>query len=204
MPFIPAARTVQAELRFTWDSQNVENTLYFQYADEPTTGQMFTLAGALLEWWQDNIKPLVAAAVELREIHCTLLSSATAPAVTFPIGAGEVGGQTSPSLPNNVSLAVSFRTAGRGRSSRGRNYVLGLTEGQVTANQLDVATAANYSNAYGALIGLATENDCVWSVVSRFTNNNPRSQALVQPIVSVLVVDRTVDSQRRRLPGRGS
>jgi len=42
-----------------------------------------------------------------------------------------------------------------------------------------------------------------WVVVSRFHDNAPRTAGVVSFINAATVVDATVDSQRRRLPGRG-
>jgi hypothetical protein len=88
--------------------------------------------------------------------------------------------------------------------------VVGLTEDQVTANTVHTVTVNDYIAAYGLILTGALADDGVWSVVSRFSGVDPdtkkpipRTTAVVTPIRSVVVVDATVDNQRRRLPGRG-
>jgi hypothetical protein len=102
-------------------------------------------------------------------------------------------------------MAVSFRSALSGRSFRGRNYIPCLTNSQVTGNLIDVSWQGDIINAYAELLfgGGALPAGWVWVVVSRFTNNLPRVTGIFSEVFSVLVTDTIVDSQRRRLPGRG-
>src|SRR5215216_2707941 len=184
MPFVPVTNTVLAELRMTADNQFVENTLYFEYLSLPTLAEMTTLGQALIDWWDANIAPLTWVGVELREVVVTSLNSGTGLQATVVPAVTQLGELNVSALPMNVSLTISFRTGLRGRSFRGRNYVVGLVEGQTTgANQIDSATSAAFVDANGDPI--------------------PRAAGVTTPITSVLVVDNIVDSQRRRLPGRG-
>jgi len=210
MPFVPVPNCVEAEIRMTWDLQEVENTLYFDFGDTPTVGGMVTLMNDLFDWWTTNMAPLIFGGVQLREIVVTDISSATGPQVSFTPPIAEFGSASGASLPNNVSFTVSFRTASRGRSFRGRNYVVGLTEGAVVGNTVDTAVVNAYIAAYAELKNSPILDDGVWSVVSRFSGVNPttgkpipRTTGIATPITSVIVVDSTIDSQRRRLPGRG-
>jgi len=107
-------------------------------------------------------------------------------------------------LPFNCAHCVSFRTANRGRSGRGRNYVMGLSDSEAAASAIQTTRLNLDVNAYAALVGAGTfVAGLQFCVVSRYSGGAPRSVALIQPITSVLSVDATIDSQRRRLPGRG-
>jgi hypothetical protein len=107
-------------------------------------------------------------------------------------------------VPNNVALCLSFRSSGRGRSSRGRNYISGFPEGYVSGNDIDTTLADALVVAYEELKDAATfTDDWTWIVYSRFQNGNARPEALIAPVDAVVLTDYTVDSQRRRLPGRG-
>lgn len=203
MAFIPVTNVAMVEIRMNWDGQHVENTLYFLGGGAWNTTQLGTLAFDIRTWWDASIAPEISNTVELSEVYVTDLTSATSPTAQAAGGPSFAGGLTNPSLPNSVSLAVSFRTAGRGRSSRGRNYVVGLTESQVVGNEV-VGTAVDaLIDAYEVLLGLALPNTAEWVVVSRFTNNAPRASGVTAPVTDVVVVDPVVDSMRRRLPGRG-
>ena len=211
MPFVPVPNTAEVELRMTLDSQRIENTLYFFNAAGPDPTSMNLLAAELETWWINEAAPLLPADVALREIVVTDLTAANSFQITRGITPPEPGTLGQPALPNNVTLAVSFRTAIRGRGYRGRNYVPALTEGQVVNNTVAGATVTDWATAYASILtdpGIAGAG-WVWVVASRYlgVDSNgkpiPRVVGNAEPITSVVVTDATVDSQRRRLPGRG-
>lgn len=210
MPFVPVANTVEVEIRMELDNQQVENTLYFSSGSPPEPGSMTTLGNDVLDWWVDNIKPLCTNALTLREIVVTDLTTNIGPQVTVPAVPFTTGSLIGDYLPANVSLAISFRTNNRGRSFRGRNYVVGLNESQVTGNEVQPVPVGAYQDAYGLLLNAPFQPTWQWSVVSRYSGVNPttgapipRTEGVSTPITAVTVVDPVVDSQRRRLPGRG-
>lgn len=204
MQFVPGSMVVEMELRQRLDGQRIENTLYFLGDEAPNVTTMRALAVAMGNWWQEAIAPLVSVDLTLNEIYTTDLTTQTGPtdtlAYTTPIP-GEIAFE---SLPNNVSLAVSFRTAARGRSARGRNYMAGLTDDQVLHNTVEADVATSFANAYNNIPTRLEGLGYTWVVFSRFSGGLPRVAGLVRPVTTAIVVDRTVDSQRRRLPGRGS
>lgn len=204
MAFIPVPNVCQAEIRLLWDGQRCENTLYFDYGAPTTPGDRQALAAGLFDWWNDNIKPLTATTAALSEVYVTDLTSQSSGTWSEAAAPPIPGTHTGESLPNNVTICISFRTAFRGRSSRGRNYFIGLTEDVVAQNTIAPLTAGAITSAYNQLFNLAGDLGCSWVVVSRYQNNNPRPVGLAQTVTSVLIVDGTVDSQRRRLPGRGT
>lgn len=204
MPFVPAANTLEARLRFVLDGQIAENVIYFQGSAGVTPALATTLGGALVTWWNTRFKADSGNLMALLEVYMTDLSFATSFTVSYVTGLPSTGTSASPTLPNNVAMCVTFRTGNRGRSGRGRNYVMGLTETDVTGNTISAGRASNAAAAYTALIGAGTfVAGLQWVVVSRFTGGAPRGAALVQPITTALLVNNVVDSQRRRLPGRG-
>lgn len=211
MPFVSVQNTVMVELRYLSDLQHIENTLYFERADAPTPTNIGTLLDAVESWWLDNIQPLIPNVLVLTEIVGTDLTTATGPQVAHVPAGGGIGGVADPPLPNNVSIAISFRTGLRGRAFRGRNYHPSLWETGVTKNTLQEEIVTAIQDAYIALVGHA---DVVaagyeWVVVSRFSGVDgdgdpiPRAAGVTTPVLTALIVDPTVDSQRRRLPGRG-
>lgn len=193
-----------AELRYTYGSAKMENVLYFQGSAGVTPALATTLGNSLISWWNTNFKPGASNQFSLVEVHITDLSTQTSFTVTVTTGLPSVGSSTVEGLPFNVAFCISFRTANRGRSGRGRNYVAGLTEADTQFSTIISTRRAAWVTAYGLLMGAGTfVAGLQWCVVSRFTQGLPRQNALVQPITAVLAVDDTTDSQRRRLPGRG-
>lgn len=194
------------------DGQRIENTLYFFNPGGSTLASLISLGSDLEGWWTLNCAPLLPVDVVLNEITLTDLSTATGLQVTRALSTPVAGTLGQPALPNNVSLAVSFRSAIRGRSYRGRNYIPCLTEAQVANSAVTQVVADAWRDAYAAiLVAVSGPGDpYVWVVVSRYSGVDadgkpiPRVTGNAEPVNAVVVVDRTVDSMRRRLPGRGA
>lgn len=204
MPYVPAINTLQAELVQVMDGQILENVLYFEASAGVDFTLMTDLATALQAWWTTEIAPGVSESLSLTQIVVTDLTTSTSPAILVPMSPPIPGEGTSPALPNNVALCLSFRTAFRGRSSRGRNYIAGLQENQVILSEYDAGVTDFFISAYQQLQGAGDFVEGLqWVVCSRISEGEPRTTALNRPIIAVTVVDQVVDSQRRRLPGRG-
>jgi hypothetical protein len=209
MPFVPVALTAEVELRYLAANQRCENTLYFRKETSWTASDLNTLGLNVIAWWLTNMAPLISTDVGLREAYCTSLASATAPAATVPAAPGDAGESAFPMDANNVSLAISFRTDVRGRSARGRNYIIGIPKQNVALSEVDSILVGQYVAAYDLLRTAPPAPADDWVVVSRFSGVDvngdpiPRAAGVVNIITAVLAVDNTVDSQRRRLPHRG-
>ena len=209
MPFVPVPNAALVEVRMLWDGQHVENTLWFEGSSPLDGGSLTALAEAVGNWWITFYRTNISSAVRLVEVFASAMDTNTSPTGTFVPSTPQVGTGGSEALPNNVSLTVSFRTAARGRSNRGRNYVVGLLDDQVNENTVDPLILADWIAAYSELIGVATALDLTWVVASRFSGVDgdgdpiPRVTGVTTPITAVVIVDPIIDSQRRRLPGRG-
>lgn len=207
MPFQRVIDCAMAELIYDQFDQTVENTLYFKDNSGTTLSTvagLSSLLAALDAWWAGEIMPLQPTSVTLREIVVTWLDVETGPQSTLPVA--DPGTDASPALPSNDTICVSFRTADIGRSHRGRNYFIGLKEDEVTGNTLQASTLADITLAYAALPDYITTEfgtDVEWCVASRFHDGVERTAGITTPITSVLIVDDSIDSQRRRLTGRG-
>lgn len=204
MPFVPVPNTVGVEVRMIQDSQRIENTLYFRKAAGWLAVDVPVLFNELLLWWTVDLAPHLNVSVQLNEFQITDLSTQTGFGFTIPAPAPKpTGGRAGAGLPNNCSLAITFRTALRGRSFRGRNFVPGLVDVDVSANTLSGVTVGQIEAAYTNLIARAVTVGAIWVVVSRFHNNSPRVTGITTDITAAGATDAIIDSQRRRLPKRG-
>lgn len=204
MDYIPVPNTAQLELIGTLDGQRIQNVLHYVKATPWNASQLQQLCASGVNKWNVHIKPLVAAAFSLVLTRATDLSSQTGEVVTYSTGlplSGQVG--IAP-VPNNVALVFTKRTALRGRSYRGRIYHAGLTTSQVTNNTVVVGAVNNLLTAWTQFMALSiTDDEPLLCVVSRHNNGQARVTG-VATLVTNLTTDGQLDSQRRRLPGRGN
>lgn len=212
MPFVPVANTAEVEAVYTLDAQIVENTMYFRMASTPTLSDLNALLEEVNTTIRSGLLPLLAGAIQLIRVVGTLIDvidGLTALSTTsLPAG----GGSGDEFEPSNVAACVSLRTASSGRSFRGRNYIAGLPDGATVGNTLSSTFTTGVLDFYDTL--RASVADLGWEmvVVSRFSGftivdgkkvPTPREEGIATPITGVIFTDSTVDSQRRRLPGRG-
>mgnify|MGYP000349371394 CR=1 FL=1 len=198
MAFVPAANVLQVELLQTLHGSKIENTLYFRTSTPPWDDGAVDILNTTLEtWWNANIKPSLSSDLAVTGIYCTDLTTQTSP--TYERVLTTAGALGSDALPANNALSVSFKTLGRGRSSRGRNYVAGISELNMTGNSVQSSVATAIRDGYGALIAAVAASGFEWVVVSRYFNKAPRASALVQPITTVTIANVQIDSQRRRV-----
>lgn len=203
MPFVPVPNGIQANLRLSYDGQEVENVIGFRAPGDPTPADLAAVAEGVEDWWMANIRSIVPATVVFREVYAVDLSTQDGGVFTASGSNGSAGTNAFAAMPNNVTLAVTLRTAQRGRSYRGRIYHIGLTEPQVTDNEVVPTIITLLSTAYAALLNAANFGGCELAVISRQLNNVPRLIGVATPVIDTVIADPVVDSQRRRLPGRG-
>lgn len=204
MPFVPATNVIQAELIYNWDGEICENVLHYQSQAGATQDAIVELGAWLVTWFDTHLQPNISEHLSLTNIKLTDLSSENGVAFDYAIGLPLQGGAQGDSLPNNCALVFSKRTMFRGRSYRGRIYMPGLCEAFVAGNSVISAARGPILDAWQELLAPNTVLE-TWTlvVVSRIHNGVERASAVVT-YVSNITTDWGIDSQRRRLPGRGS
>lgn len=204
MAFVPVPNTVQVEAVYEWNGQTVENVFYV----ESTAAWDENGITAILELVRDTIAqdliPTLSSAIQLVRLVGTLLTAIDSISVTLNVSPPIGGEVVAESLPNNVSYTITFLTAQRGRSFRGRNYVPGLTIDHVVSNTITPATRTALLAFYETLQAAIVSSGYTMVVVSRVSGGVERATGVTTPIIGFTTFDTTVDSQRRRLPGRGS
>lgn len=203
MQFIPFDRVAKLEAIFLADSQRVENVHHFWFETAPTQDDLEELAASYKTWWTTELGPHLSSALSLQLVKVTDLTIEDGMSIEYATGLPVSGSAASPMLPNNVTIALKWTTGRAGRSYRGRTYILGLREDIVSANLIDTVYGGQLVTAYQNLVVRnLSVNDAVMVVASRFNNNLPRVTGLAT-VVTNCSLDRGIDSQRRRLPGRG-
>lgn len=210
MPFIPAENTARFELVFSQNGQIVENVFYVEYDHDPDPTDLQDTAADFVSWWGTHVKGGVATGVSLNVIKARSLTTESSSAIEYTTGLPLAGLNSTQALPNNATLAIKWTTGLAGRSFRGRTYHIGLCTNQlVDNNHVSSAAQSDLAGGYQALI-TAIEGEANNLVVASFYSGVdtdgkpiPRTAAVVTPIDNC-TVNTTIDSQRRRLPERGS
>jgi hypothetical protein len=195
---------IRVELHYLFAAQHCMNVHYCNSnLHETSDTHMHLVANTFKNWWSGTLRTYISNQVSLYEVTARELvpdGLAVLETEDLPV----TGNRGSPALPNNVSLAVHWGTGHVGRSAHGRTYILGLTQDEVTGNVVNSSELASIKSAYDAL-RTALDNitlNVEFSIVSFVHANAWRTAPLVTPITGVSI-ENTVDSMRRRLPGRG-
>lgn len=204
MAFIPVPYCQQVELLYSYSGQMCETVLHYHTPASATPAEQLTAAAAFVSWYNTNLKPLHHSIISLVGIKITDLSTDSAPVLDYSTGLPLAGAGGADALPNSIALVITKRTALRGRSYRGRIYHMGIGESNCASNQIVGAHVTALLAAYNAALTI-TVGGTTWKmgVLSRQHNNIVLLEGVITDVVS-LSSDGFVDSQRRRLPGRGS
>jgi hypothetical protein len=205
MTFVPAPNVVMVEERGLLDGQFVENRFYVNVLHEPTSADLIAIASAMGTVITTEWVPILPTTWSLREQFMRSMHEENAVQLTFPVTPGTVVGENgNAQLPNNCTLCVSLRSSFAGRSARGRFYWPALHEAQVVGNTVNTSDAADIVQAVQAIDVQLSAIGYDLIICSFITNGAPRVGGPVYfSVNSIFVTDFVVDSQRRRLPGRG-
>lgn len=204
MPFVPVPNVAQVDMVFMYNGQRCENVYHVQQESPYDQTSLAVLATLFRDWWDDEFKAGAPNTLALVLIVARALDTDSSPSIEFSAGLPIQGQVTAAGqLPNNVTQAIKWTTALRGRSYRGRTYHIGLTEDMVIGNTVQEPHLAYQANRYNALLTALDGLPGNLVVVSKIHNGVERTTGIATPVQAVSV-DSTVDSQRRRLPGRGA
>jgi hypothetical protein len=192
-PIFPTA--YQVEARGTLFGQLIEN-VWHVIGPDPFDPTLAADIAATFQTGYANIYASLSQDIDLREIFVHNLNGPSSGEVTLAITPPATGGIVEDGEPGNVAICISLRTALAGRSSRGRKYFSGLTVGDVTGNTVNSVTVGNVLVAVSDLIAALLTNGTPLAIFSP-------THLLLTQVSTATAVDFNVDSQRRRLTGRG-
>lgn len=203
MAFIPWPNGIQLCFDFASAGQNWQFCLALRKSSgPPADADLIAAANAAYAKWTTPLKPTLTTGNTLRQIRATDMTVEGGPQYVRAVNEAGTNAGTETALSN--AAAVSLRTAKRGRSYRGRFYVSGWEGGLLT----DAVTFGSglVTNLSSFTTGLQTALDALGMdlvVPSKQHNGVATNPAELNEVIAV-VVDTKVDSQRRRLSGRGA
>jgi hypothetical protein len=197
MPPPNAPTTARVVLTVTKDVRQFINVTHMRRGDHAVlnAADVLAMANVIADWWQNSYRHSCSPGVVGLSVVATKQDPGDPQQATVYInGPGDQPGFADEAA--NVTGAISWRTGLAGRKYRGRFYHFGPNGGQRNANDsftgswLTLATGvANYLIAHA--ISAAME------VIIFHRGDNTATT------VNQTIVDQLVDSQRRRLAGRG-
>jgi len=204
MAFQRVPNTVQVSAVFIQFGQRVENVYDIENPDGVDAAAIVDCADLVANWVVDSYLPALANTLTFVACEGKNLDIEAGGVHASTIPAGQVGGASVSGEANNVSFCVSLRTARSGRSFRGRKYVCGIPTGQRIGDNLVGGYVTALVGIFNDLIAVLAAADKALVVVNRIVDHVQLLEAVITPVVSAQAVDPTIDSQRRRLTGRGT
>src|SRR3954454_8148364 len=206
MPFQPVPETAEFRMQYTLQGQRCENVFHVRNQGAWDAAKLNEIAGTFAGWWTTIGKAQMHNSVTLQRVVGKDISAENGIGVEYTQGLPATGTLAGNPLPNNCALAVKWGTGISGRGFRGRTFHFGMTSEQLdpTRNAVQAGVQTAIRSAYDAL-RTALDNATLgveFVVVSRWYNKVLRMPAITTPISGVSV-EPTIDSMRRRLPGRG-
>jgi hypothetical protein len=206
---VGTAHTARITVGWTYLNAPVqcENVFYLFDASDAIFGSPLTVAAAIHTAVVSDLAPATAPEIIYNEIGFedvrTVPFGGVVLATALTPGTHSYGGS---SLPSDVCIAVKKSTATLGRSGRGRWFFpLGNAATLLRPDEIGPAVAtlitgalANFQATVEAISGTPQ-----MGIVSYTAAGTPRSAGLFSRITGWSVGDLYVDSQRRRLLGRG-
>lgn len=208
MPFIPAVNTARVTMTYSQFGQRMENVFYVQSPGAWTEASLISLVDVFEDWNSTSVIALQSLTVTLIAISARDLTVQEGPTSERGVTVDNQGVIASAAMPGNVTLAIKFNTGLAGRSRRGRKFVIGLTDAACDGNQVLPGTRDNWLAAYDALLTAISAAGFELVVASFYKGTDvdgdpvPRVTALLTPVTG-FTADENLDSQRRRLTGRG-
>jgi len=203
MPIPNDPQVCSVTMYFQRDTRVMLNTFHVLTLGSWNLSGMNAIASLFHSWWGNYYKAGVPAAVALTQVSVRLLDPTNPLAVDLPVTPSEPGTRVGQAEGGNVTLTISWRTDLAGRLYRGRIYVPALSEGDVNQNDTVVSTeVAILAIAAAQLISQLVANSTPLVVFHR-PNIPPHVHDNTSTTITSYIVENVVDSQRRRLPGRG-
>lgn len=175
----------------TWTNRLAFTKPSFVYAD------MVLLSQSLESAIRTNYKQKLADTVTFYGWDVIDMRSFGAQEYVTPY-AGAPGLDETEELPPSLSVVLTLRTLGRGRSYRGRVYAAGFAEDQMTNGVwLSLLTTEVYDQF---LLFFESAQNIGWTqcIASCYINKVPRSEALMVPVTTMEVRSGIPGHQRRR------
>jgi hypothetical protein len=209
MPHLVTPDTVRVAVTYTHSTEPIQCELTFALQDasglimtDPSTTAAAVYTAAAANWQPQMAPEVVLNGVIYEDVRTIPFGGLTFSFTDVP---GTFSGGTAP-IPTDSCLAVSRLSGSLGRSARGRVYWPIWDQAELAfADEVDPTHAAAIVTALEAFSG-ALETalpSATLGMISQQTGGVVRGTGLFVETLAWAIVDNHIDSQRRRLVGRG-
>lgn len=211
MAFQPCPNTAEIRIQAHLFGQTVENVLHARVTTTPDETELNVVKSAVNDWVLGPYATNLPTALAFDSITVTDLNVADGLQVVQDL-TGNTGLADAGIKTNQDTFCIKLLTGHRGRSFRGRFYVFAITVGfydGTDPNQLSFTGQTTWVDALQTLLDDMDTAGHKLGVLSRFNKDlfptppHERTNGLLTDYTTATSTDRIVDSQNRRLPGRG-
>lgn len=203
MPIPNNPNVCKVVMVFARDTRQTINTFHVESNATWDLSRMGAIASLFKVWWATYYAAAVPTNVALTLVQVRLLDPTNPLAVDLPVSPSVPGARTGTPEPGNVTLTVSWRTGLAGRAYRGRIYSAGISEFDVSLTDTATSTLLALLAAAAAQLISQLANNSTPLVVFHRPHTPPHPLDNLFTVVTSYVMENLIDSQRRRLPGRG-
>lgn len=196
MPAPPAPGIVALNAIWEVEGQMMENTFNYRLSGAIDTTVLQGLATEYAGWAALSVNTFSTVS-ELVKIYVVDLTSSTSDSIEYNVNPAIEGTNASGNLPNNVTFSLKRMTGHKGRSMRGRIYLIGLSENQLASGRQEMidSQALNYAGHYNTLLADMITHQSATEVIYH------KALGTGTDVIGYGYADLFLDSQRRRLPG---
>lgn len=201
--FVPFVNCAEVVIRGLMADQEVLLTLGAFSPDGWDFAHLGELADQIANWCTENLLPVLVDDLTINEVVATDLTTNTGPQAVSIVGLPASGGVVGIPVTNNTAFVMSFKTAARGRSFRGRNYVPSVRSDRMTdSSNFNDSVVNEMNSVYNELPSFFEAVSASHVVLSRFSGGVPRTTGVSTEVMQY-IGRHPVGSQRRRVTGRG-
>lgn len=205
-PFIPAPNCASVELIYLAAGQIIENTFHVKKSTPYSFSDLQAIRTIFNTWDQTTLSGIRATTTVLTRIRTKSLDTSSSATEDYTLPTPRAGSAGAAALPLNVTFCFRCITGLAGRSYRGRLYHAGIPSNYLgaTINEISASWANTYVSYLTNLMSTLLTAGHTMVVVSYRNDKAWRTTAAATPITQWGYADLYLDSQRRRLSGRGT
>ncbi len=210
MPFQPCPETAELRLLASFNGVQAESVMHCRISTTPDAAEMDAVMSVYNDWVTGVYATDSSQDVLMELLTVTDLNVEGGLQVTQDV-TGIHGLVGSAVKTNQDTFCVKLLTGHAGRSFRGRQYVIGVPfSDYLDQNHLTSTAVAKWVACYNGLREDLNTASHPLGVLSRYSGVDsshkpiPRATGILTDVTTVAATDNVIDSQNRRLPGRGS